>query len=141
MAGDVAQGVTMLRLRAEHARADEAIRRLAQFPEQNPNPVLRATADGSLLFANAAAQAWLAALGATESAAAAGASATSSAPGVDSGKGSIEGAAGARDSVSLATGFIAPLWVGSGIRATTLTATEPMPPPFTSPKTARGRWP
>ncbi|HVN23175.1 MAG TPA: chemotaxis protein CheB [Syntrophorhabdales bacterium] len=30
----------------------EATRRLAQFPEQNPNPVLRMTLDGTLLYAN-----------------------------------------------------------------------------------------
>ncbi|MFA6562392.1 MAG: PAS domain S-box protein [Verrucomicrobiia bacterium] len=47
----------------ERKRAEEALRRLAQFPAENPNPVLRIAADGALLYANAPAQAWLAALG------------------------------------------------------------------------------
>lgn len=52
--------------RAVHPReAAEALRRLAQFPEQNPNPVLRVAATGELLYANAAARALLPALGAT----------------------------------------------------------------------------
>ncbi|HSJ52709.1 MAG TPA: PAS domain-containing protein [Anaerolineae bacterium] len=37
----------------------EAARRSAQFPEENPNPVLRANADGRLLYTNEAAQSWL----------------------------------------------------------------------------------
>ena len=46
-------------------RAKEALRRLGQFPEQNPNPVFRVDGDGSLLYGNAPARACLAALGAT----------------------------------------------------------------------------
>ena len=46
----------------------------------------------------------------------------------------LAGGSGARDSVSLATGLTGPLSVGSGIRATTLTATDPMPPPWMSPQ-------
>lgn len=54
------------RLKTEMAgrkQAEELQRRLAQFPEENPNPVLRIAADGALLYANAPAQAWLATLG------------------------------------------------------------------------------
>jgi PAS domain S-box-containing protein len=50
---------------SEQKRAEEALRRSAQFPEENPNPVLRIAADGALLYANVPAQAWLAALGGT----------------------------------------------------------------------------
>jgi len=44
----------------ERKRALEAQRRLAQFPEENPNPVLRIAADGAVMYANEAGQAWLA---------------------------------------------------------------------------------
>jgi len=47
----------------ERKRAEEALRRLAQFPEENPNPVLRIAEDGRLMYANAAARACLAAMG------------------------------------------------------------------------------
>ena len=43
--------------------AEEALRRLSQFPEENLNPVLRVTLDGGLLYANPPARCWLAALG------------------------------------------------------------------------------
>ncbi len=46
-------------------QADAAIRRLAQFPQENPNPVLRVDETGSLLFANNPARDCLSALGAT----------------------------------------------------------------------------
>ena len=39
------------------------------------------------------------------------------------------GGSGTRDCVSLATGFTGPFSVGSGIRCTTVTATDPIPPP------------
>jgi PAS domain S-box-containing protein len=41
----------------EQAEAD--LRSVAQFPEENPYPVLRAGRDGSLLYANPAARRWL----------------------------------------------------------------------------------
>ena len=47
----------------ERKRAEEALRRSAQFPEENPNPVLRIAGDGGLMYANAAARACLAAMG------------------------------------------------------------------------------
>ena len=50
---------------ADSKRADEAIRRLAQFPQENPNPVMRVDEAGSLLFVNAAARECLTGLGAT----------------------------------------------------------------------------
>jgi len=37
----------------ERRRAQQALRQLAQFPEENPNPVTRQTLDGYLLYANA----------------------------------------------------------------------------------------
>jgi len=36
----------------ERKRAEEEIRSLAEFPEENPNPVIRAFRDGSVLYAN-----------------------------------------------------------------------------------------
>jgi PAS domain S-box-containing protein len=41
------------------------VERLAQFPEENPNPVLRIGRDGALLYANSPAREWLAAMGQT----------------------------------------------------------------------------
>jgi len=38
----------------EQKRAEEKIKDLAKFPSENPNPVLRVTKDGRLLYANAA---------------------------------------------------------------------------------------
>jgi PAS domain S-box-containing protein len=39
---------------AERLRAEEEIERLARFPSENPNPVLRIAQDGSILYANQA---------------------------------------------------------------------------------------
>ena len=39
----------------EERRAQRATRDLAKFPEENPNPILRASADGTVLYANQAA--------------------------------------------------------------------------------------
>ncbi|MBI5580720.1 MAG: PAS domain S-box protein [Deltaproteobacteria bacterium] len=44
-------------------QAEEALHGLSQFPGQNPNPVLRVAADGTLLYANASARNWLATWG------------------------------------------------------------------------------
>ncbi|MGB8959720.1 MAG: MEDS domain-containing protein [Candidatus Aminicenantales bacterium] len=46
-------------------KADAALRRLAQFPLENPNPVLRTDETGGILFANNPARDCLSALGAT----------------------------------------------------------------------------
>ncbi|MEW6750532.1 MAG: PAS domain S-box protein [Candidatus Latescibacterota bacterium] len=60
----------LVRSRQEAARAGERlqgaherIRSLARFPEENPSPVFRAAADGTLRYANAAARAMLERLG------------------------------------------------------------------------------
>jgi PAS domain S-box-containing protein len=50
---------------SERKRAEEAVRRVAQFPAENPNPVLRVDADRRVLYANAAATEWLRACGST----------------------------------------------------------------------------
>src|SRR5881628_105426 len=47
----------------EHKQAETELRRLAQFPEQNPSSVLRLSDDGALLYANPSARLFLAKLG------------------------------------------------------------------------------
>lgn len=47
----------------QRKQGEDAIRRLAQFPEQNPNPVLRVGSDGSVHYVNAAASKLLFGLG------------------------------------------------------------------------------
>lgn len=47
----------------ERRIAEKELQRLSQFPEENPNPVLRCTPDGTVLYANAPARQWLATLG------------------------------------------------------------------------------
>ena len=47
----------------EKRRAAEALRQLAQFPKENPNPVMRCTIEGGILYANAPARHWLATFG------------------------------------------------------------------------------
>ena len=44
----------------EHKYAEERIEDLARFPDENPNPVMRVSLDGILLYANAASQTLLA---------------------------------------------------------------------------------
>lgn len=48
--------VHSLRKAVKAKRAEEEISSLAKFPSENPNPVLRITKDGSILYANKAAQ-------------------------------------------------------------------------------------
>ncbi len=55
--------IAIIRDITERKRAEEAMRRLAQFPEENPNPVLRVALDGTLLYANPPARALLEAMG------------------------------------------------------------------------------
>ena len=43
----------------ERKQAADALRRSAQFPEENLNPVLRIAVDGTLMYANQAARGWL----------------------------------------------------------------------------------
>ncbi|HUK38332.1 MAG TPA: PAS domain S-box protein, partial [Methanomicrobiales archaeon] len=47
----------------DRKRADEALRQLAQFPGQNPNPIMRITFEGALLYANPPAATWLGEMG------------------------------------------------------------------------------
>ncbi len=51
---------------ADSRRTKEELKRLAQFPEQNPNPVLRLTLGGDLTYSNPPASALLEAMGRTE---------------------------------------------------------------------------
>ena len=44
----------------DRKQAGEALQQLSEFPEENPNPVLRCTSDGVLLYANPPARDWLA---------------------------------------------------------------------------------
>ena len=44
-------------------QSEEKLRRSSQFPEENPNPVLRCTLEGRILYANTPAHHWLATLG------------------------------------------------------------------------------
>lgn len=44
---------------AERKRAEEESQSLARFPDENPNPVLRVSGDGVVLYANRASQEWL----------------------------------------------------------------------------------
>jgi PAS domain S-box-containing protein len=48
---------------AELSASNEALRRLSQFPQENPNPVLRVALGGALLYANEPAREWLLTLG------------------------------------------------------------------------------
>jgi PAS domain S-box-containing protein len=47
----------------ERKRAQDELRRLAHFPEENPNPVLRVTPEGIVMYANTPAQALLKSMG------------------------------------------------------------------------------
>ncbi|PKM96554.1 MAG: hypothetical protein CVU79_12870, partial [Elusimicrobia bacterium HGW-Elusimicrobia-3] len=62
-AGSVAGVVLVFHDVTEKRRSVEALRRSAQFPEENPNPVLRIAPGGGLLYANAPARTWLATFG------------------------------------------------------------------------------
>ncbi|MBT3279541.1 MAG: PAS domain S-box protein [Phycisphaerales bacterium] len=53
------QNVQQARFIADRKQAQEEIEHLARFPKENPSPVLRIHADGTLLFANPAASALL----------------------------------------------------------------------------------
>lgn len=54
MADDLAFGITALRLRSAHAKAGEEVQSLALFPDEDPNPILRISKDGTILYANKA---------------------------------------------------------------------------------------
>ena len=61
--GNVASGVTVFQDITARKRAEEVIESLARFPRENPNPVLRISADGTILYANAGSAPVLAAWG------------------------------------------------------------------------------
>jgi len=50
--GRTVSRVIVLRDITEHRQAEEEIKNLARFPDENPNPVMRVTGDGILLYAN-----------------------------------------------------------------------------------------
>ena len=61
--GTVTGLVFSLRETTKFKQAADDLRRSSQFPEENPNPVLRVATNGSLLYANAPARDWLDKLG------------------------------------------------------------------------------
>lgn len=61
--GSTLGGIVVWRSIAERKDYEEELRSLSHFPEENPNPVLRCTPDGELLYANEPATSWLASLG------------------------------------------------------------------------------
>jgi len=54
--GDVVSIVSTFRNITERKEAEENVERLAKFPEENPNPVIRLSAEGEILYANKPAQ-------------------------------------------------------------------------------------
>ena len=58
--GNVELMVEMLDDITERKRAEEYVKSLAKFPSENPDPIFRVAADGTLLYANAAGQPLLA---------------------------------------------------------------------------------
>jgi signal transduction histidine kinase len=63
MGNQIAGAVANAQLYAQKVQADEEISDLARFPSENPNPVLRISADGTILYANNAAETILAGRG------------------------------------------------------------------------------
>ena len=47
----------------ERKKSEQELRRLSHFPEENPNPVLRCTTEGVILYTNAPARDWLSTFG------------------------------------------------------------------------------
>ncbi len=54
LASDLCYGIQALRTRVAHEQARVEIESLARFPNENPNPVLRISRDGVVLYANRA---------------------------------------------------------------------------------------
>jgi PAS domain S-box-containing protein len=52
LADDLTYGISALRTRHQHEQAMREIEALARFPNENPNPVLRISRNGDLLYAN-----------------------------------------------------------------------------------------
>jgi PAS domain S-box-containing protein len=63
LSGDLEYGIQSLRARAGRRQALQEVRSLAKFPEEDPNPVLRAAPDATLLYANQSSQCLLLAWG------------------------------------------------------------------------------
>lgn len=63
MAGDVSFALHGIEMEARRRRVEEEVELLARFPEENPNPVLRTTGEGRLLYANPASAPLLASWG------------------------------------------------------------------------------
>jgi PAS domain S-box-containing protein len=59
-AGEVAHIIETRRDTSERQRAVEQLQSMAQFPEENPNPILRLASDGQVLYTNRAADTLLA---------------------------------------------------------------------------------
>ena len=55
--------VTVFKDITSRKKSEEKLRRLSQFPEENPNPILRCSPDGIILYANTPARHWLSTLG------------------------------------------------------------------------------
>jgi PAS domain S-box-containing protein len=56
-------GRKTLKVEAALKESETELRRLSQFPEKNPHPVLRCALDGEIIYANRPARNWLATLG------------------------------------------------------------------------------
>ena len=60
--GGIIRSLGMVLDITEHQLAEEELRQLANFPGENPNPVMRCRPDGEILYANPPARQWLATL-------------------------------------------------------------------------------
>jgi PAS domain S-box-containing protein len=65
-AGEITGGIVAWRDVSQQRRAEEAMRQVATIPEENPDPALRLTRDGQLLYANPPGQSWLESMGGAE---------------------------------------------------------------------------
>ena len=61
--GEISGSVVVGRDITERKKSEQELRRLSHFPEENPNPVLRCTPEGVILYANAPARDWLSTFG------------------------------------------------------------------------------
>ncbi len=58
--GQIFRSLGMVLDITERKQAEEEMRQLSHFPEENPNPVIRCSTGGKILYANAPARQWLA---------------------------------------------------------------------------------
>lgn len=61
--GRIVRSLGMVLDITDHHQAEEELRQLAHFPGENPNPILRCSPDGEILYTNAPARQWLATFG------------------------------------------------------------------------------